>query len=936
MELINTTPFLFAPIAGRLNYPKHSLTFIVKATFDLNPNSKAVLSEEQLYPTGDEFYPDDEKQVGSLRYESDFAFAKPHADVLLVGKCFAPHGKPVEVCPVTFKIGDAEKNLVVFGNRYWKKTIINPETTDPVPFTEMDFRYERSFGGADYDLNPVGRGYCKADVTIADNVLPVPNIQDPNDLVTSPFQRKNPVGFGPIKSTWTLRQEKMGSYKGDYSKTRWPWFPEDFDWSYYNAAPLNQQVDGFLNGDESLYFENLHPKYSQYHAELPGIRVRCFTRRFDLENKKKIFEEIDLNLDTLWVDTEAEKLVLVWRGWCPVRDDDYDEIKHVFLMSEPLAQTPASIDECHEIFANERAKLDEEWGLTPEEPEAAESEEGIALEHAEIEAAEPAKEKSESEDVDQQIDPTELESQVNALLTQAGINISSLPEETQAQIKQQQAELINKHTENDPTKRAKLERKVLDAEIKKSLAKLDIDVDNLPPLSEKAKQEQLSLLQEIGVDETNMHADPESEKFWTMMAALFPKIGVDPENLKTFIEQAKPELDKLKKQIGVKPKSPEEKQAEITEAEKRQAEKLALQQRLDNKESLAGEDLSGEDLSGMDFKNADLSGAIFIGANLSGADLSAANLMHANLSAANLSNAQMIETDFRSADLSDTQMTGVNASGANFTAALIKDTNLDAADLTGANLTDANLSNTKLNEIILKSACLNNADLSKTQLTGANFQNATLNDANFEKAQAQNSQWQQAQGKDALFCGADLTNSQFAEADISGSDFSQCTLSNANFQNTILIEASMESVKADNINLCKADLTKLRASEFSNFSNANLSQVIGDGSIWEHAHLNEADFSYAQITNANFTKASLIKTTLYAADMKFSKFLKADLSHAKMTQMSLMQGSLEKAKLTQTDLSGSNLYAVEFLDAHFEETITTGSNLKATKLQEVS
>ena len=57
MEIINETDFSAAYIAGRLPFPGHSLTIIVKGTFDLQPDQKATLSEEQLYPTGDEFYP---------------------------------------------------------------------------------------------------------------------------------------------------------------------------------------------------------------------------------------------------------------------------------------------------------------------------------------------------------------------------------------------------------------------------------------------------------------------------------------------------------------------------------------------------------------------------------------------------------------------------------------------------------------------------------------------------------------------------------------------------------------------------------------------------------------------------------------------------------------------------------------------------------------
>ena len=75
------------------------------------------------------------------------------------------------------------------------------------------------------------------------------------------------------------------------------------------------QVDGYLRGDEALYFENLHPAISSYHSHLPSIRPRLFVHRPENHvQQNPVFFEPKLNLDTLWVDMETEKLVLVWRA----------------------------------------------------------------------------------------------------------------------------------------------------------------------------------------------------------------------------------------------------------------------------------------------------------------------------------------------------------------------------------------------------------------------------------------------------------------------------------------------------------------------------------------------------------------------------------------------------------------------------------------------
>ena len=157
MEIFNQTPFSFAMIIGRIGFPGYSLTLIVKGTFELVADNLAKVAEEQLYPTGDELYADDDEGTGSVRYESDFAYYKPRADLLLVGKCYAPHGKPIPACRANFQVGSKKKSLGIFGNRYWKG--ISRTISEPEPFTEIDLCYENSFGGEGYKLNPVGKGY---------------------------------------------------------------------------------------------------------------------------------------------------------------------------------------------------------------------------------------------------------------------------------------------------------------------------------------------------------------------------------------------------------------------------------------------------------------------------------------------------------------------------------------------------------------------------------------------------------------------------------------------------------------------------------------------------------------------------------------------------------------------------------------------------------
>ena len=174
MEILNQTPFTFAYIAGRVGFPKHSLTLIVKGTFELKANQNTVVAKEQVYPTGDEFYSEDEDMIGGPWYTSDFAYFKPRADLLLVGKCYSPGGKKAYSIPVKFQVGSKSKTLSVFGNRYWVGGFSNNISTKPEPFSEMELRYENSYGGNGYEKNPVGKGIDKIEIKTGDEIAFLP------------------------------------------------------------------------------------------------------------------------------------------------------------------------------------------------------------------------------------------------------------------------------------------------------------------------------------------------------------------------------------------------------------------------------------------------------------------------------------------------------------------------------------------------------------------------------------------------------------------------------------------------------------------------------------------------------------------------------------------------------------------------------------------
>ena len=75
--------------------------------------------------------------------------------------------------------------------------------------------WERSLGGPSRSQNPVGRG-VEPDAHDPEGRIPLPNIEDPKNLVTSPGSGQAPAGAFPIPLTWPARM-RFGSRRAIWS-----------------------------------------------------------------------------------------------------------------------------------------------------------------------------------------------------------------------------------------------------------------------------------------------------------------------------------------------------------------------------------------------------------------------------------------------------------------------------------------------------------------------------------------------------------------------------------------------------------------------------------------------------------------------------------------------------------------------------------------------
>jgi hypothetical protein len=190
--------------------------------------------------------------------------------------------------------------------------------TPPDAFREMPILYERSFGGWDRSdsdpekhsvdvRNPVGRGFQSAFAKDED-LLPLPNIEDPRDLIGSMKSRPAPVGFGFVNPDWQPRVRLAGTYDDAWMNDHMPALPPDFDPCFFNAASPGLVAEGYLIGNEPVSVTNCCGR-DFLRFDLPGVQPPCC--RFRLAGLPLV--KAEGRLDTVVVNALEDIVTLTWR-----------------------------------------------------------------------------------------------------------------------------------------------------------------------------------------------------------------------------------------------------------------------------------------------------------------------------------------------------------------------------------------------------------------------------------------------------------------------------------------------------------------------------------------------------------------------------------------------------------------------------------------------
>ncbi|HEX8700462.1 MAG TPA: DUF2169 domain-containing protein [Myxococcaceae bacterium] len=342
-NLENLTRFKAVDLPSMNKEGEELLVICVAGRFDLLPagrpsNEPPRPSEEQRPPVMEDVYWG-EPGASSLRYEGQTAYTRPGTDIYVSGQAWAPGGKPVTELLAAVKVGPCQKAVRVFGTRVWYRGALGLKASAPRPFESMPLRYERSFGGvaqasgkespAYEPRNPVGVGlYGSAKEAVEQ---PLPNLEDPLHLMSSPTERVPPAGFSPIARSWQPRLKLAGTYDGAWVEHRAPLWPSDFDSRFFQAASPGLVASPWLRGGEPVVLAGFSPD-GQISFPLPRHRLlvkSVFRHRVDRRA---------LRLDAVQLEPETRTLTLTWRAAVPAHRElshhEYSIIRELELWEQ--------------------------------------------------------------------------------------------------------------------------------------------------------------------------------------------------------------------------------------------------------------------------------------------------------------------------------------------------------------------------------------------------------------------------------------------------------------------------------------------------------------------------------------------------------------------------------------------------------------------------
>ncbi|GAB3033548.1 DUF2169 domain-containing protein [Oleiagrimonas citrea] len=798
----------------------------------------------------------------------DELMPKQRGEVLLTGQAHAAHGLATTEMTVRLTLGEIDKSVRVIGDREWMYGMLPLlQITPPAPFTSMPLRWENAFGGDRHPGNPKGRGYLpkRLAALVGRNHGSMPNLERVGEPVRNHRRVYEPAGFGPLDVSWMPRRQWIGTYDKQWHAKGFPGLADDTDPEFFNAAPLDQRIEGLFQGGESYRLEGMHPQHPVIEGCLPDMRPRVFLHRKGAA--ADVVEEVPLRFDTVWFFPEVELGVAIHRGEAMTQDSMALDIDALMCAYEHQSDAPRPVQHYGETLAVRMNRdtlarhVFNESQLTPDLDAATQAR------HAHEEEQERAKKRRarETREADmraefeahgglppaeapqEEEDPVSIQTPSAAALKRGDFDLGPLLDSAQQAAEQA--------------------RQKAQARREEALAKFGELPEAAPPTAMN-EAEALDLAQ---------HGD--------VALGMLSEIG-DTQPSPPPIAQ----LEDLQRKARLAAPTPTAPVRPLTSAAATAIGQWIVQ-RVREGESLRGCDLAGANLRGAILSGADLSGALLESSDLSGARLEGANFSEVALTGACLDAADCTSAMFDGANLARTRARRTVFRSASFKGTQSAESDWQDADLSGAHMDQWTASN--------------------INLVRADLRGTRLSDCVLLHARGQGSHWEHSHWERTVALGSDFNASDWSEAALERSVLMECLLTDSRWSGARLIRvqagggadwsrADLQRVDADRSSWRDATLldVDLTDGEFRqcDFSGANLAGSTLQRSLFYRSLFMGSDLGSARAEAADFYQAMCRRADFRDADLHGANFMQADCTEAHFDHACLDEVRLEPGR----------------------------------------
>ncbi|MBB6183243.1 DUF2169 family type VI secretion system accessory protein [Oleiagrimonas soli] len=799
----------------------------------------------------------------------DELMPKHRGEVLLAGHAYPANGLATTEMTVRMTLAGIDKSVRVIGDREWLYGMLPlRQITSPAPFTSMPLTWDRAFGGARHPGNPQGRGYLpnRLAALIGRNHGSMPNLEAVDEPVRNHNRAYAPVGFGPLDVGWMPRRQWVGTYDSQWHAKGFPGLADDTDPEFFNAAPLDQRIEGLFRGGEPYRLEGLHPQRPVIEGHLPDMRPRVFLHRKGAGTD--VVEELPLQFDTVWLFPDADLGVAIHRGEAMTQDAMALDVDALMCAYEHQSDAPRPVQHYGETLAVRMNRdtaarhVFNESQLTPDIDAATRAER----------AREAQQEQAHRRDA-REAREAELQAEFEK---QGGLPPSDTPTPT--------AEPMALQT---PTAAA----------VKRGDFALGPLLDSAHQVAEQARQRAQARREEVLAEYGELPAAAPPEATGSAEAIERAQHGDASLGMLAELADTQPQspppiaqLHDLQRRARLASPSATAPVQPLT-PEAASAIGHWIVQRVREGESLRGCDLAGANLRGALLSGADLSGALLESSDLSGARLDGANFSEVALTGACLDAADCTSALFDGANLARTRAHRTLFRSASFKGTQAAESDWQDADLSGAQMDQWMASN--------------------INLTRADLRGTKLSDCVLLHARGKGSRWARSHWNRIVALGSDFDASEWNDAVLERSVLMECLLTDSHWSNARLVRvqagggadwsrADLQRVDADrsswrDATLIDADLTD---GEFRqcDFGGANLAGASLKRSLFYRALFMGSDLSSTQADAADFYQAMCRRADFREADLHGANFMQADCSEAHFEHACLDEVRIEPGR----------------------------------------